>query len=306
MESLVLADLRGDAVGPNHNLVGSDTLIVHGAQEALGDDGDDRRRKLDANLVTGPGGESIQDTVDGAGSPGGMERAKHEVAGFRGRDGGLDGLEVAHFTDEDDIGVLPERGADAFGEGGDVVVDFPLCHHATLVGVVILDGVLDCDDVTILVLVDPVDHRSEGRGLTGTGRTRHENEPARTAQEVLNHRRQAELLEREDRRGNEAQDHAEHAFTAVDVDAETSLLVERETEVTAAVALEALDLLGGRNGAHQRLGILVRERGAFNRDHTATDAETRRPADVQVQVGSAILDHGFQELVNLVRHDKLR
>jgi hypothetical protein len=27
---------------------------------------------------------------------------------------------------------------------------------------------------------------------------------------------------------------------------------------------------------------------------------------VQVQVGSAILNHGFQELVNLVRHDKLR
>ena len=235
-----------------------------------------------------------------------MERAEYQVTGLCSRDGGLDGLEVAHFTNEDNIGVLTESGADAFGEGGDVVVDFPLCHHATLMGVVILDGILNRDDVTILVLVDPVDHRSEGRGLTGTGRTRHQDKPARTAQEVLNHRRQAELLEREDCRGNEAQDHAEHAFTAVDVDAETGLLVERETEVTAAIALEALDLLGGRNGAHQGLSILARERGAFNRDHTTTDAETRRPADVQVQVGSAILNHGFQELVNLVRHEKLR
>jgi hypothetical protein len=36
------------------------------------------------------------------------------------------------------------------------------------VGVGVLDRILDRDDVALLILVDPVDHRGERGGLAGT------------------------------------------------------------------------------------------------------------------------------------------
>ena len=141
-----------------------------------------------------------------------------------------------------------ERGAHAFGEARDVVVHLALRDHAVLVRVVILDGVLDRDDMAVLVLVDPVDPRGERGGLARAGRAGDEDQAAWSAQQVLDHRGQAELLERVHLGRDEAQDHAEHALAAVDVDAETGLLVEGEAEVAPAVALEALQLLRRQRG----------------------------------------------------------
>ncbi len=36
---------------------------------------------------------------------------KHQVAGFGGQQGGVDGFDVAHFAHQDDVGVLAQGGA---------------------------------------------------------------------------------------------------------------------------------------------------------------------------------------------------
>jgi hypothetical protein len=56
---------------------------------------------------------------------------------------GFDRLEVAHFADEYDIGILAESGPESFGEAPRVRVDFALVDQATLVIVQKLNRVFD-------------------------------------------------------------------------------------------------------------------------------------------------------------------
>ena len=46
----------------------------------------------------------------------GVQRREHQVAGERGLDGDLGGLEVADLADHDDVGVLAQEGAQRGGE----------------------------------------------------------------------------------------------------------------------------------------------------------------------------------------------
>ena len=57
----------------------------------------------------------------------GVQRRQHQVAGLRGLDGDLGGLEVADFADHDDVRVLAQEGAQRGGEGqADLRVDVDL------------------------------------------------------------------------------------------------------------------------------------------------------------------------------------
>ena len=95
-----------------------------------------------------------------------MQGAKDEVAGFGRGNRRLDGLEIAELANQDHIGVLTERRTEALGEGRKVGADLALCHQAVLVRMGVLDRIFDRNDMPLLVLVDPVDHRGEGRRLS--------------------------------------------------------------------------------------------------------------------------------------------
>ena len=60
----------------------------------------------------------------------------------------------------------------------------------------ILDRVLDRHDVRRARRVDVVDHRGERRGLAAAGGAGHEHEAALFLRDLLEHRRQAELVDR--------------------------------------------------------------------------------------------------------------
>ncbi len=68
---------------------------------------------------------------------------KHEVAGLGREQAGLDGLEVAHLADEDDVGILPQRAAQRLGEGARVDRHLALVDDRLLVAVQELDRILD-------------------------------------------------------------------------------------------------------------------------------------------------------------------
>ena len=110
---------------------------------------------------------------------GGVQRRHDEVAGLGGGQGRLDRLVVTHLADEDDVGVLPHRGAQRGRRSR-------RCRARTsrwliideLVEVQDLDRVLDRDDVDLAVVVDVVDHAGEGRGLAGAGRAGDEHQAA--------------------------------------------------------------------------------------------------------------------------------
>ena len=124
-------------------------------------------------------GKDVDDAVDRAGGARGVQRAEHDVARFGRGDGRLDRFQVAHFADQDHVGVLPQGAANRLGEAGDVDADFALVDRRLLVVVIELDRVFDRDDVVIDVVVDVVDHRRQRGRLARTGRTGHQDQPAR-------------------------------------------------------------------------------------------------------------------------------
>ena len=271
-------------------------------QQALGDHRGEGSGKLGADLVARRSREGVDDAVDGPRGPGGVQGAEHEVARLGGGDGRLDGLEIAHFPDQDDVGVLAQRGTDSFREGGQVLADLALRDQALLVRVRVFDGILDRDDVTLLVLVDPVDQGSERRGLAGAGRAGDEDEAAGALEQVLDHERQAQLLEREHGRRQQTEDHAVTALAAEGVGAEARAVAESEGEVAAAVGVERGAAGGRHSGEDQGFGLGGGEGRSFDRDELAVDAEAGGTADADVQVRGPVLEHGLQQLVHRVGH----
>ena len=59
-----------------------------------------------------------------------VEAREHEVSGFAGRHGNLHRLGIAHLADDDDVGRLPERGAERRGEVRRVDADLHLLDQA--------------------------------------------------------------------------------------------------------------------------------------------------------------------------------
>ena len=76
-----------------------------------------------------------------------MQGREHQVAGFRGFQRDLDRLAVAHFTHQNHLGRLPQRGAQGQRERRCVAVQFALVHRGFLVIVQKFDGILDGENV---------------------------------------------------------------------------------------------------------------------------------------------------------------
>ena len=88
----------------------------------------------------------VEQPRDGAGGVVGVQRAEDQVAGQRGLDGDLGRLQVADFADQDDVGVVPQDGPQARGEGqADLAVDLDLVDAVQ----VVLDRVLDRQDLDL-------------------------------------------------------------------------------------------------------------------------------------------------------------
>ena len=112
-------------VGDEH-LEGGDHAAADLGDEALGDDGAEGGRELDPDLVLAPVREHVDDPVDGLGGVVGVQGGEDQVAGLGHGEGDLDGLEVAHLADEQDVGVLAEGRAQGPLEGGAVDPDLTL------------------------------------------------------------------------------------------------------------------------------------------------------------------------------------
>ncbi len=89
--------------------------------------------------------------------------AKREVTRFGDRQRGLDRFQIAHFADEDDVGIFAQRVLERVREALGVRADFALVDDAALMAVDELDRIFDRDDVAAPLAIDLVDHRGERR-----------------------------------------------------------------------------------------------------------------------------------------------
>ena len=84
--------------------------------QALRDDRLEHAGQLQADLLLLVRRKDGDDAVDRFGGVERVERREHEVAGLGGEQAGFDRFEVAHFADEDDVGVLTQRAAQRLRE----------------------------------------------------------------------------------------------------------------------------------------------------------------------------------------------
>ena len=153
-----------------------------------------------------------------------------------------------------------------------------------------LDRVLDGDDVDLAVVVDVIDHPGERGRLTRAGRTGHQDEATRLECERSEHRREAEVLERDGADGNPPQDQAAGPARTERVDPEPAHTGRGVREVGLVGALELLDEVRTQDLADERLRVGRHEDRGLELAQAAVDADSRRRPDLAVQVGSATFE----------------
>src|SRR5438093_8519986 len=175
---------------------------------------------------------------------------------LRRRDRGRDRLEVAHFAEQDHVWVLTQGSAQRFGEARRVRPDLALVDDAALVPVQELDRVLDGEDVLRPVPVDLVDQRRERRRLPGARRARDEDDAARLFRELMERRRNPQLLERFQLLRNEAERRGERLLLEVHVHAEAGEPRNGVREVELPLDLEMLLPLAGEDAVEELLRVV--------------------------------------------------
>ena len=206
--------------------------------QPLGDDRSQGGRELDPDLLLAEGREHVDDSVDRLRGVVGVQGREDEVTGLGQGERELDGLEVAHLTDEEDVGVLAEGGAQCPLEGRAVEADLPLVDGGEVVLVHVLDGILDGEDVQRACLVDPSDDGGEGGRLSGAGRAGQQHEAAGESGQPFGDRRQSQLLEARDLRGDHPERQRQFAPLVEGAATQPGLVLPGEREVDVLVLLE--------------------------------------------------------------------
>ena len=125
-----------------------------------------------------------------------MQRCEHEVAGLGGGEREADGLRIAHLSDEDDVGILPERIAQAGREVGDVASDLAAAQDRSVGGVEdVLDGIFERGQDDRATPKGLLRERGERGRLARAGGAAHEHEAVRQLDEIVERDGQVERRE---------------------------------------------------------------------------------------------------------------
>ena len=229
----------------------------------------------------------------------GVDRREDEMAGFGGLERGVDSFEIAHLADHDHVGILAERGAQGVGERGGIGPDFALRDDAAVVGEHELDRILDGHDLALALTVDLVEHRHQGRRFTHARRSRHEDEAAANLSDVAEDRRKIQIREGLDLQRDHPQHDVEITPLARNVDSESTLARQLEGEV-AFVEIEFLaEGVVLDQDADDLFGVLRRQNLVAKLDELAVEAIERQVADLEMDVGRALLETESEQPVQL-------
>src|SRR5712692_9985168 len=245
-------------------------------------------------------GKSGDDPVDGLGGVKGVQGGHHQVTGLRRGEGGLDRLQVAHFTHQDHVWVLSQRALERLAEGHRVHPDLALVDEGALVANEKLDRVLDGHDVVGLVRVDVVDHRGERGGLSRAGRSRHQNQPALVEGDLLQHQGEQQLPDGQDLDRDHSEDRADRPALLEQVDAKPAQPRHAISQVhlVGSFELVLLELVHDAEG-HARDFLRRKTLAVLQRNQRTIDAEHRREARLEMDIRGSPTQRDLQDFVEL-------
>jgi hypothetical protein len=220
------------------------------------------------------------------------------VPGLGERDGVFHRLAIANLADQNHVRGLAQRVLQRRVPALGIHADFALRDDAVAMFVHVLDRIFDGDDVTVAVFVAVADHRGERGGFAGTGRADQHNDAALGERDVLQHRRQIQLVETRNLGGDGTQHHARAALLHEAIHAKTPDAGRTNREVAFAGEREIAHLLVVHDRVRQRFGVLRREALVRNRRDLAVDFQRGRKTGGNEQVGSLARDHCAQQFVH--------
>src|SRR5208283_3905774 len=224
-------------------------------------------------------------TLNGFRGVQGVQGREHQVAGFGGEQGRGDGFQVAHFTDQNHIGVLTKAGTQGGREVGGVDFHFALVDETALVAVQKLDRVFNGNDVIGAVGVDTVNHCRQGGGLARTGGSGDQDQPALFFANFRNDWRKIQLLDGANLGWNDAENHAHVAALLEDVHTKTAKAGDTIGHIQFRGLLELLLLPVGHHAeGHGQHFFRHNTRDVGDGGQQTVDAKIGVVADFQVQV----------------------
>ena len=193
-------------------------------------------------------------------------------------------LGVAHLSDKNDVGILPEHFSQSLLERFQVPSDLALRDHRLLLRKDVLDRIFGGHDPAGFHFADSVDQRGDRRGFARAGDAGHENQTVFEIDDILpDVVGKADVLQLRNIHRQRSNRPGQAVVLREDVDAKLQI-TDPVGAIHAALGTEFSPLIV----AHQRieklpghLGIYVR---AFELDQIPVDAIGGRRADLDMQV----------------------
>ena len=227
------------------------------------------------------------------------------MSGFGGEQRSGNGFQVAHFADQNHVGILTQSGAQGGRKVCSVHFDFALVDEAALVAVQKLDGVFDGDQVIGARRVDAVNHRGKRGGLTGAGSPRDQHQAALLFANLGDDRRKVQFFRSANLGRNDAQNHADVAALLKNVDAEAAQAGHAVSHIELGSFFELLFLPVGHHAEGHGKHFFRRNAGHFGDGiQHAVHAQVRVVADFEVQVRSLLLYGAAKKIVNVQCHKR--
>ena len=295
----VFFDEFADGTRVEHDLDGGNNAAGGRGNEALADDSLQGGRELPANLVAFVRGEKVESAADRGVRGGRVQRGQHQMAGVRSGEGGHEGLAVAHFSDDDDVGILAHDVNEGAFEAERVEADFALFDDRLFVVEHVLDRVFEGDDVALLGFVDVLDHRGQRAGFTAARGAGHQDDAALRASDFAQLLRQVQILEGRHVRFDEAHYECGHTALIEDVYAEAAEGGVDVRKISFLLAIQAGFEMFGQHVADDFLDLRGGGRIDLDGEQFARDADGGVMAGLYVDVRSRHVDGELQETVQV-------
>jgi len=147
------------------------------------------------------------------------------------------------------------------------------------VNVVILNGVFNRDDVSVVIFIQEVQHAGQAGSLSRTGWTGHQQQTPGAGNQPANGIRHADLLEGQKLAGDPPQNDADVSFLFEHGNAESAFVPIGKTKIRPPSFLKFLLTTVRSNGLHQGDGIVSLEYLGFELFHPALVPDYRWLAD---------------------------
>ncbi|OQB36405.1 MAG: hypothetical protein BWY09_01942 [Candidatus Hydrogenedentes bacterium ADurb.Bin179] len=222
------------------------------------------------------------------------------MARFCGGDGRLKGLCVAHFTDQNDIGVFTHDGTQGNRKVLRIERDLSLGNNGFFIGVQVFDGVFECYNMKAFARVNPVYNRGECGGFAAAGGTRNEDQASGHIGNSGHDRRQIQGFEIQDDALDMAHDKAGGATLAEHVYTESADARHPVRQVGVAFIHKGIELFIGHQFPGVPQGIFGGKRFPLQEAHFAVDTQHGGTAHGKMQVRRTVFDGIAQQFVYLV------